>query len=145
MTLANYRPRFKIDKFSIIFEFRAKFHFSMSFHKGRLDDGSQRSWPIGQKLSNVKILAQYHPLGPHLALNQSKKLSGQDLAAFVAKKIIKNVKNREMTSFFKRIPKGCRGPDFLSWPSGQKHPRKLFSRPKGVLADAQELLSVHEK
>ena len=66
----------------------------------------------GQKLSKMKILTQYHPLGPHLVPNQSKKVSGQDLAAFVAKKIIKNVKNREMTPFFKRILEGCKGPDF---------------------------------
>ena len=97
-----------------------------------------------KSFQKMKILAQYHPLGPHLVPNQSKKVSGQDLAAFVAKKIIKNVKNREMTSFFKRILKGCRGPDFLSWPSGQKHPRKLFSGPEDVLADGQELL-LHEK
>ena len=84
---------------------------------------------IGQpakSFQKMKILAQYHPLGPHLVPNQSKKVSGQDLVAFVAKKIIKNVKNREMTSFFRRILKGCRGPDFLSWPSGQNIQESFF-------------------
>ena len=45
-----------------------------------------------------------------------------------------------MTSFFKRIVKGCREPDFLSWPSGQKRPRKVFFGPKHILAHAEELL-----
>ena len=49
-----------------------------------------------------------------------------------------------MTSFFKRILKGFREPDFLFWPSGQKHPRKLFFGPIDILADAEELL-LHAK
>ena len=64
---------------------------------------SQRSWPIGQTHSNVKLLAQYLPLGQHLVPNQRKKLSGQDLAIFVTKKIIKNVKNRGISSLFKIV------------------------------------------
>ena len=31
-------------------------------------------------------------------------------------------------------------PDFLSWPSGQKHPKNLFSGPEDVLADGQRHL-----
>ena len=108
----------------------------MQFRKGVLE-GLKDLGQAAKNLSNVRLLAQYHPLGQHLVPNQRKKLSGQDLAIFVTKKIIKNVKNREISSFFNKLFKCCKEPDFLSWPSGQKHPKKFVSGPEDVLADAQ--------
>ena len=137
MTLAKYWPTFKIGKIFDHLGVSCKIPLFNVVSYGEVD-GSQRSWPTGQKLSKMKILAQYHPLGPHLVPNQSKKVSGQALAAFVAKKIIKNVKNREMTCFFRRILKGCRGPDFLSWQEMSWPMGKSFSYMKNdLLANIQ--------
>ena len=47
-------------------------------------------------------------------------------------------KNQGMTSFFKRILKCRREPDFLSWPSGQKHPRMLLFGPRFGRVCSQE-------
>ena len=85
----------------------------------------------------MRLLAQYHPLGQHLVPNQRTKLSGQDLAIFVPQKIIKNVKNRGISSFFNRLLKCCKEPDFLSWPIDQKHPKKFLSGLEDDLADGQ--------